>query len=278
MEEDKVKNVILGIALVGMLALPAFAAPPQTAYPGVEEYLPGAPITNQEIGVRNDPAVFQETTLGTSYLPGAAGSPLPIEFGDDIHTSFSTNARVEPAPGSGADFIMSGYGVHWYCNDTNTAHTLIATVNFYENDPADSTLIGPIATYNFTDPNTTPGIRITTVKVDDIQMPADLWMTVQYAFSDGAQPTTRKPGTLLASSADWPENPFPTHNPNQQGAEIGHSDWWFLTNTFTLSYFGSAATAPPGNLLLQVYGRAVPEPATLGLLALSGLALFRRRR
>jgi hypothetical protein len=285
MEEDKVKNALLSIALVGMLALPALAAPPNQAYPGTAE-IDNFNQWETDFGTRTvDPTVYQEQTLGTSYLPGAAGSPTLANFGDDIHTSHSTHPFNMDGPGDGSDFIMSGFRVDWFINDTSgvAGRTILATVRFYENSAADTTFTGiPLAEYNFTDPNTAPGIRNTNVKVNDIQMPADMWMSVAFAFSDGSVPNARKPGVLLANAADWPENPFPTQNaPNGEGgAEVGHSDWWFMANMTTgaLSYFGSATTAPPGNLLMSVYGRAVPEPATLGLLAISGLALIRRRR
>jgi hypothetical protein len=267
---------MLSLALVGLIAGGAFA---QTAM---------QPAQIQHFNVVNDgprqlttPPVYMENTLGTQYLPSLG------DFGDDLHTTYSTSTfNTNPLTPS-ATVSYEGYYLGWYSADTTPQHGDHSyTVDFYANDPDDSSIDygNPIFTYTH---NEVGGAGVTGLRNDFIEfdspvtMPSDVWMYVQF---DAAHPKT---GMLIA--ADWPYSaPFYGGDPGTpnatSAAEYGFSHWWFATSTPSLTYFGAPYGGggfplgynPPGNFLMGLYG--VPEPTTIGLLAMGGLALLRRRR
>ena len=259
------KRVILSLAIVGLVASGAYAVDAVQPAPIAHFNVVGDSVRDLTL-----PPIYLEDTLGTSYFPTLGN------YGDDLHTTYSAHPLVTN-PIAVSNINLEGYDLGWYSADTDAGHGDHSfTVNFYANDPDDSTidLTAPLFTHTFTEAGGAgvTGIRNTVVEFDNpvMNLPADLWMYVQF---DAAHPKT---GMLIA--ADWPVNPFGAPSPTGSGAEYGFSHWWFITATPGLTYFGPyvAAGDPPGNFLMSLYG--TPEPATIGLLAMGGLALLRRRR
>jgi hypothetical protein len=286
--------------MVGLIAIPAMAqapAPISVQYEGSATYNHSTKVL--------DPPVFLENTYRNnggwlSWYPYAA----PYDWGDDIGTIYSTNVKEQTwgtnmvAPR--ADFLMTGFDVGWYSQDTNTGHFNTMTVTFYDNTGGTDYTGESVGTVFVPSPPTmlaqytvnapvTAGANFTAFDlVDDlgeadIVMPTDLWMSVQVSAADYAGDGTNDYGVMIAKDWGGP-NPWYFYN---GGAEYGHSDWWYLfTYNWKQYYLGPPvpSTGPPyydaynpkGSFTYSVYG--IPEPATLGLLALSGLAMIRRRR
>jgi len=290
------KRLLLSLLVVGLVAMPAMAQM-ERIYVGAQEISASrAPV---------DPPVYLESTIdsGDGWFWGTTGSG----YADDIHTIYSTVNG-----GAGNDFLLTGFDVSWYSQSTNTNHVMHFTVNFYANDPTDYTgyyagtvwvpqapaLLG---SYTMTDDFVSaPGARFRNTAVDltddlgeaDIMAPADLWMEVQLNHTDPVKPWRY----IIAD--DWPQNgAFPIPPAAAGGAEVGFSDWWFsgpgIGGGWEWTWFGKPGPfwyhlgvapddywehngSPAGNFCISVHG--IPEPATLGLLALSGLAMIRRRR
>lgn len=283
------KRLLLSLAVVGLIALPAMAQTPvSTQYTG--------PTISNHSTKDLDPPVFLEDTYRNnagwlSWYPYAG-----LEFVDDIGTIYSPGAK-EQANGTNmvsprTTFLMSGFDVGWYSLDTNTTHIQTMTVNFYDNPGgADYTGYTVGTVFVPVPPTLLQSYTVTSAVaagahfdafdlVDDLAeldvvMPTDLWMGVSVALADT--------GVML--SKDW-SGPNPWYFING-GAEFGHSDWWWAAGWSWSQYYNGPplpttgapyydAYSPRGSFTYSIYG--VPEPATLGLLALSGLAMIRRRR
>jgi hypothetical protein len=277
------------LVVVGLIAIPAMAQTPvSTQYTG--------PTMSNHSTKALDPPVFLENTYRNnagwlSWYPYSG-----LEFVDDIGTIFSQGAK-ENTWGTNMSydlpqFTMTGFDVGWFSIDTNTAHVQVLTVNFYDNPggadytgqtvgtvfvPSPPTLL---QSYTVTVGNA-PGANFSAFDLvddlggSDVVMPTDMWMGVTVGIANT--------GVMLAKDWSGP-NPWYFYN---GGAEYGHSDWWWAAGWNWKQYFNGPpvpttgapyydAYSPRGSFTYSIYG--VPEPATLGLLALSGLAMIRRRR
>jgi hypothetical protein len=287
---------MLSLVVVGLIAIPAMAQTPVST-----QYL-GPTMSNHSTKAL-DPPVFLENTYRNnagwlSWYPYSG-----LEFVDDIGTIYSGGAKEQMygtnmvAPR--ADFLMTGFDVGWFSLDTNTTHIQTMTVNFYDNPlgadytgesvgtvfvPAPPTLL---QSYTVTAANAR-GAHFDAFDLGDdltepdVVMPVDLWMGVALA----SMPTggiEYRTGVMLCKDWSGP-NPWGFIN---GGAEYGHSDWWWAAGWNWSQYFNGPPTpttgapyydaySPRGSFTYSIYG--IPEPATLGLLALSGLAMIRRRR
>jgi len=292
-----VKRLLLSLVVVGLIAIPAMAQTPVST-----QYL-GPTISNHSTKAL-DPPVFLENTYRNnagwlSWYPYSG-----LEFVDDIGTIYSPGTKEQTygtnmaAPR--ADFLMTGFDVGWYSLDTNTTHVQTMTVNFYDNPggadytgqsvgtvfvPAPPTLL---QSYTVTAPvargaNFTAFDLVDDLGQTDVVMPTDLWMGVALADIGASAGHEDRTGVMLCK--DW-SGPNPWYFING-GAEYGHSDWWWAAGWNWHQYFNGPpvpttgapyydAYSPRGSFTYSIYG--IPEPATLGLLALSGLALIRRRR
>ena len=297
------KRLLLSLVLVGLIALPAMAQTPVST-----QYL-GPTITNH--GTKDlDPPVFLENTYRNNggWLNWWPYAGLPIR--DDVGTVFSQGTK-ENLNGNNMSFslptfTMTGFDVGWYSIDTNTTHIQTLTVNFYDNpDGADyggysvgtvwvsvpPTLLqsytvtafnapgANFTAFDITDDSLYEGVGDTT-GVDVLLQPTDLWMEAMVGIAN----------TGIMMAKDWgTPNPWWTGGPpgSGPGSEYGHSDFWWAgwgnwsqywsgppTPTSGAPYYD--AYNPSGSFTFSIYG--IPEPATLGLLALSGLAMIRRRR
>jgi hypothetical protein len=285
---------MLSLVVVGLIAIPAMAQTPVST-----QYL-GPTMSNHSTKAL-DPPVFLENTYRNnagwlSWYP----YPNPYEFVDDIGTIFSPGAK-ENLWGTNMSydlptFTMTGFDVGWFSIDTNTTHIMTATVNFYDNPGGADSLgyyVGTTTVWVSVPPTLLHSYTVTAANtygshfsafdlVDDglggdiMGMPTDLWMGVITSDSDK--------GVMLAK--DW-SGPNPWGPFVNGGAEYGHSDWWWAAGWNWGSYYNGPplpttgapyydAYSPRGSFTYSIYG--IPEPATLGLLALSGLAMIRRRR
>jgi hypothetical protein len=284
------------LVVVGLIAIPAMAQVPVTSqYTG--------PTFSNHATKALDPPVFLENTYRNnagwlSWYPYSG-----LEFVDDIGTIFSQGAK-ENTWGTNMSynlptFTMTGFDVGWYSLSTNTTHVQVMTVNFYDNPggadytgesvgtvyvPAPPTLLASytVSTQNVRGANFTAFDLGDDLMEPDVVMPTDLWMGV--ALADlGAVSGEDRTGVMLCKDWSGP-NPWYFYN---GGAEYGHSDWWWAAGWNWKQYYNGPpvpttgapyydAYSPRGSFTYSIYG--VPEPATLGLLALSGLAMIRRRR
>jgi hypothetical protein len=174
-------------------------------------------------GERQTPIYANVTTASGYYFPAGGG----IEVADDLHMI---------SAGSMVQFVFGYY-------DPVGADTS-ATVSFYTNDPADSTLppTGLITSYNVTGlPGA--GAWLLTVPVSAQALPQDVWMGVTFQ--------TGNPGLLM-------------YNPPTVGSS--HDIFAMLGGLY---WFGGN---PVANFAMEV---DIPEPASLLLMA---FGLFLRRR
>ena len=311
------KRLLLSLAVVGLIALPAMA---QTV-----AHVPAADVVITDSTRDLEPYVYLENTFRNnggwlSWYPYAN-----MEFVDDISTIYSTTPKAQMygnnmhvPPPVFDPFLMTGFDVGWYSIDTNTTHVQVLTVNFYDNPGGADSLAGyyagtvwvpvaPTLLAGFTvTAGNFPGANFVDWDFDqdslgpDLVMPADLWMGVAVGLADT--------GVMLAKDWGLPQPQYPVGHPQAgtfypqwgwtggppgsgAGAEYGHSDWWWAAGWSWKSYFNGPPIRPdglvPGPPYYDAYNprgsftysiRGIPEPATLGLLALSGLAMIRRRR
>jgi hypothetical protein len=281
-----VKRVLISLALVSLIAVPAMAQITPSSAMSSDVYT--SPATREL-----DPPVFLENTYRNNagwlnWYPYAG-----LEFVDDISTIYSPTAKAQTwgtnMDGGYPTFVMTGFDVGWFSIDTNTTHVQTLTVNFYDNPGgADytgynvGTVFVPdppalLASYTIQTPVLGRGAHFTEYALETaITMPTDLWMGVTVALDDT--------GVMLCKDWSGP-NPWYFYN---GGAEYGHSDWWWAAGWSWSQYFNGPpvpttgapyydAYSPRGSFTYSIHG-VLPEPATLGLLAISGLALIRRRR
>jgi hypothetical protein len=296
--------------VVGLIAIPAMAQPTPTnvQYSG--------PTTTNHATKQLDPPVFLENTHRNNAGWLSYYSYPGWEFIDDIGTIYSQGTKEQlygtnMGPALPA-FTMTGFDVGWFSADTNPAHVsqVTFTVSFYDNPPHGAGGGGDYTGYYHT-VGTVTGVWVPQPPVllqsytattmsnyganytswdlgDDLGeldvpgMPVDLWMGVKVsAMTDGGSENL---GMMLCKDWSGP-NPWGVIN---GGAEYGHSDWWWALDiagwqqyyngppTPTTGYPYYDAASPRGSFTYSIYG--IPEPATLGLLALSGVAMIRRRR
>ena len=293
------KRLLLSLVVVGLIAIPAMAQAPVA----VQTQYTGPTITNHATKDLSPPVFLEDTYRNNAGW--LSWYPYPDwEFIDDIGTIFSQGAKENTWGGNMAgdlpEFTLTGFDVGWYSLDTNTAHVQTMTVNFYDN-PGGADYTGyTVGTVWVPDPPTllqsyvvtTPNVRganftafdlVDDLAEPDALMPTDLWMGVIMGDMPGGGIEDRT-GVMLAKDWSGP-NPWYFYN---GGAEYGHSDWWWAAGwAGWQQYFNGPplpttgtpyydAYSPRGSFTYSIYG--IPEPATLGLLALSGLAMIRRRR
>jgi hypothetical protein len=294
-----VKRLLI-VAVVGLIAVPAMAQVTPV-------HLDATNVVVNDNTRDMEPYVYLENTYRNnagwlSWYPYA-----DLEVVDDIGTIYSQGAKEQAYgqnmyPGGMATFTMTGFDVGWYSLDTNTTHVQVMTVNFYDN-PAGADYTGytvgttfvPVpptllASFTVSAPNAPGANFVDWDFVDDalgpdLVMPSDLWMGVTL----GAMPDGSKTGVMLCKDWGGP-NPWGwTGGPAGSGnrAEYGHSDWWWAAGWNWSQYYNGPPTPTTGAPYYDAYSprgsfcysiRGIPEPATLSLLALSGLAMIRRRR
>ena len=199
--------------------------------------------------------LYVESTQSGYFLPSSGNT-----YGDDIHL---------PPTGEHCFWYVNGFDVGYYSRVTAADVPFNMTVNFY--DATAPWAFGPlIHTHTVTGLGT--GAHLVAVDWDvGIDFPDNFYMEVAFTPIDG---TT---GMLIAgdlgaevgiTSGDF----FPVSNP--QGNLLGFSSFGGYTPLLPITH---SAWNPAGNFLLSIYGYCIPEPVALGVLALGGLLVVRRR-
>ena len=248
---------LMVIGLVTCMAAGAAYAQPAVVSPatGEWEYTPIAP---------RGPYAYLEDSWSNSYWP--AGNYGYMGIADDIHL--------------GAPIHMTDFHVTWYTRITAPLLPLTMDVCFYayEEDELGCVYIGDKKYCHYTVTGLGTGLNVTDVDVaGPCWLPCNVWMEV--CFRDNLGNPAIDTGVLLAAD-NLPEvgnasrdlflvmNSCCTEPPSVAGAS------WF--GGYTPDLPGSDPYwTPCSNYTL---GITVPEPLTLGLVALGGLLAIRRRR
>lgn len=277
------KKTLVIAALVGLVAAPAFAGlAPLNITPIVvpaegnvtltsldgtpRDGLPGG---GQLAGYKpNDPANMYDNMWGDPFGPLLGG---PAQY----------NAGSSPYLGGGT-FVFDD--IHVPQNDVGywTATTLRwlwynpgaigncqggvqnVTVLFFSNTASNGTLGATIVGYQFT--GVQCGFFIGQFSIPPTQLPKDAWIGIRHATPGVTQ--------VLGSAGSHVDGDAATGSGSLPGAQFqgtGGSAMWFFDGA---SFFTSSA----GKLMLTITGTKIPEPATIGFLALGGLLVLRRRK
>ena len=204
--------------------------------------------------------LYKESTPSGYYLPSAGPS-----YADDIHLG-------QGPPGT--PWGISGLEL-WYHSRTTAANVpCSATVRFYANDSTDTTFSPLLYSYTITGLGT--GTHYVYGEFGElVPLPAgvnDLWMEVTFT------PVDQTTGLLIAGDFQA-EVGITSHDLFEEAYPPGNFSWpiWFGGYTPDLPNTNEYWN-PPGNFLLGLYGRSVPEPLALGLLALGGWLVLPRRQ
>ena len=206
-------------------------------------------------------AYLEDTMSGYYWDPGGAGYD---SMADDIHFFDGT-----------APIHMTDFHVAWYSRITAGLTPITMDVCFYafEEDELGCVYIGNKKYAHYTVTGLGTGLRVTDVDVSDHPyLPCDVWM--QVCFTDKNGNPAVDTGCLLAQD---------------KLAEVGGTSKDIMlvmgdccTEPPTVlggSWFGGYETTPYWNPAANfLLGVTVPEPLTLGLVALGGLLAIRRRR
>ena len=206
--------------------------------------------------VRDLPCLYEENTNSGYYLPSSGNT-----YSDDIH--------LDPYAGS---YTIQGFDVAYHSRTTAANAPFDMTVNFYE--MATDYTYGPlIGTYTVTGLGTGSWLVYRELGVGEMTVAAgvsDIWMEVAFTPIDGTT-GIQIAGDMVAEEGNPSADLFAAANP--QGNFLGLS--WFGGYTPLLPQ-SDPLWNPPGSFQMSLYG--IPEPVTLGLVALGGLLAVRRRR
>ena len=218
------------------------------------EYTPIAP---------RGPYAYLEDTWSNSYMP--AGNYGFMGVADDIHF--------------GAPIHMTDFHVTWYSRITAPLTPLTMDVCFYAYDEVGNGIYIYDKKYcHYTVTGLGTGLNVTDVDVaGPCWLPCDVWM--QVCFRDVNGNPAVDTGVLLAAD-NVPEVGNPSY------------DFYLMMNSCCeeppsiagLYWFGGYTPDLPGSdpywnpCANYTLGVTVPEPLTLGLVALGGLLAIRRRR
>jgi hypothetical protein len=219
-----------------------------------------------------DPFMYLETTPSGFWAPistwGAFGG-----VADEIHLN--------------KPWTLTGFDVPYIARVSPNQLPLTATVNFYNMDAGENLLPGAIAAYTITGLGTSatypPGSNsysISAQKLAPVAMPADFWMEISITNNQGAiiapDPVHTGVGFLLAGD-DVSEANGLSHDFFAAMTTKGNVGGYFWFGGYTPNLPPSDPNYNPmSNFLLGING--IPEPMTLGLVALGGLLVVRRRR
>lgn len=233
------KKVLVMLALVGLMAAPAMA--------DVVKYVtPSSAMQVVAGGPRGTPIYSDLATIG-SYVNAGTTATYPLPVGDDIHAI------------SGG--TITSFAVGYYTPDAGTFNLHVA---FFNNDAADSIVPpwppgspAPMASYVL---QNLPGAGAWLITITGVSLPVgqDFWFEEDWSNSYGVAGATAVAtgGPLLCTS------------PDPLGYGTSHD---VFSQTGSLWSFSTAGIA---NFALEFY---IPEPATIGLLAMAGLMILRRR-
>jgi hypothetical protein len=229
------KKVLVMLALVGLLAAPAYAGIVNVSPSGAVKVLPAGP--------RGAP-IYADLTTSGYYMNAGTTASYPLPVGDDIHAI---------SGGTITSFVLGYY--------TTEAAPFNLHVRFYASDATDGGIPptppgaapAPIADYVL---NGLPGAGGWFVTIPGVNVPVgqDFWFEEDWSNSWGAIGATAVAtgGPLIATS----------------GGTVGYSHSTFSQ---TGSLWGLSIWAD------WVLEFDTPEPATIGLLAMAGLFILRRR-
>lgn len=233
------KKVLVMLALVGLLSAPAFAGVINVSPSSAIQLVPGGP---------RGTAIYSDLATIGSYTNAGTTATYPLPVGDDIHAI------------SGG--TITSFAVGYYTPDAGTFNL---HVRFYTNDATDTIIPpnppggtpAPIGDYVL---QNLPGAGAWLITITGVSQVVgqDFWFEEDWSNSWGASGATAVAtgGPLLCTSPD----------PN--GAGSSHD---VFSQTGSLWNFSTAGIA---NFALEFY---IPEPATIGFLALAGLMILRRR-
>jgi hypothetical protein len=236
------------------MTLPAMAGPSltRTAITGAEQFN-GAVVSN--LRATGDPYVYNATaqTQGGYYRPMSADEYWVGEY------------LLTTAPGA---FTMTGFTAGWVAPTGAGATEMY--VDFFDDDgylPYAGNYVG-----GYTIPVTNDGyghIEEYDTTGDGMNFAtANLWMTYSFDVQDYFYDPNVGPSSFH-------EGMGPYHaDPPSIGTDY-YANGWIQYDTAGYHWYGYTGGFPNGDLLAAIQ---VPEPATLALLGLGGLAVLRRRR
>lgn len=268
------KKLLVIAALVGLVAAPAFA--------GL------TPVNFQPRVMSMDNVEIQDVTTGDGGTP----RPGPLSYkpgGPDIMYDNMWNSSPLFGPGvyspgaspylGGSTFLIDD--IHVRPDNNNPANTFtLNTMQWLWYNPGAVGQCGgqrfPVTVLFFEDAGGTLGSFITGVQYPSVgcgffigrfgitggvQLPKDFWIAIRHNVP-GVTQLLGSAGSfshLDPGAGIWPQ------------IGTGTNAMLFFDGT---SFFSSTA----GSLMMTIYGAKIPEPATIGFLALGGLLALRRRK
>lgn len=195
------------------------------------------------MGSQRGTPIYADLVTAASYLNTGTTATYPLPVGDDIHAI------------SGG--TITSFQMGYYIPAGGTTGNIL--VNFFANDAVDSIVPpwpagspAPIASYLI---GVQPGAWIVTITGVSVPVGQDFWFEEDWSNAYGQSTAIATGGPLLTKNA---------------GGTVGYSHSIYSQTGSTWGLTGAWA-----DFVLSF--SVVPEPATIGLLAIGGLLALRRR-